>query len=220
MEYKDLKNIRYADAWKFQQELFTDNIERKNDHLPTSNTLIFCEHPHTITIGKNGHDENLLFDKSYLTQRGIDLFHIDRGGDITYHGPGQLVGYPIFDLEHYKIGIRQYIHNLEEIIIRLLASYNIAGQRLDGAAGVWLDTETPHLTRKICAFGVRCSRYITMHGFALNVNTDLSLFSLINPCGFVDKGVTSMQKELGYELDMDEIKTRTRALFEETFPNP
>lgn len=217
MQVKDLQTVRYADAWKIQQDLFANNISLKKNNLDTTNTLLLCEHPHTLTIGKNGKEENLLFGDQYLKERNIELFHIDRGGDITYHGYGQLVGYPIFDLENYNIGVRQYIYNLEEIIILLLASYNIKSERLEGAPGVWIDTDKPHLTRKICAFGVKCSHYITMHGFALNVNTDLSYFSLINPCGFVDKGVTSMQQELGEEVDMQEVKNRIIALFEKVF---
>lgn len=217
MIYEDLKNIEYGNAWEYQQELFATDIELKNKGLKTTNTLLFCEHPHTITIGKHGKQENLLFDESFLKEKGIALFQIDRGGDITYHGPGQLVAYPIFDLESYKIGLRQYICNIEEIIIKLLASYNIQAGRLEGAAGVWLDATEPQRTRKIAAIGVRSSRFITMHGLALNVNTDLSYFSLINPCGFVDRGVTSMQKELGHTLDMEEVKIRMKALFEEVF---
>ncbi len=162
-------------------------------------------------------DENLLFQESFLKEKGVSLFQIDRGGDITYHGPGQLVGYPIFDLESYNIGLRQYIFNLEEIIIRLLSSYNIQSERLNGAAGVWINTTIPSHTRKIAAIGVRSSRFVTMHGFALNINTDLSYFSLINPCGFIDKGVTSMEKELGYKVDMEEVKDKMRRLFEEIF---
>lgn len=217
MLYQDLKTISYADAWQYQHRLFDESIENKSKDLAVVNTLLFCEHPHTITIGKNGKDSNLLFNERYLSERGVELFHIDRGGDITYHGPGQLVGYPIFDLESYGIGIRQYIYNLEEIIIRLLASYGIQSERFHGAAGVWIDTDQPARTRKICAIGVRCSRFVTMHGFALNVNTDLSYFSLINPCGFVDKGMTSMSKELGFEIDMDDVKDRTEKIFREIF---
>lgn len=217
MQVEDLQIVRYEDAWKIQQDLFANNISLKKNDLETTNTLLLCEHPHTLTIGKNGKDENLLFGDQYLKERNIELFHIDRGGDITYHGYGQLVGYPIFDLENYNIGIRQYIYNLEEIIIQLLDSYNIKSERLEGAPGVWIDTDKPQRTRKICAFGVKCSHYITMHGFALNVNTDLSYFSLINPCGFVDKGVTSMQQELGTKVDMQEVKDRIVTLFEKIF---
>lgn len=217
MIYEDLKTIQYGDAWDYQQQLFAEALACKDKGIRPENHLLFCEHPHTITIGKHGKQENLLFQESYLKEKGVSLFQIDRGGDITYHGPGQLVGYPIFDLESYGIGLRQYIFNVEEIIIRLLQSYNIQSERLDGAAGVWIDTTIPSKTRKIAAIGVRSSRFVTMHGFALNVNTDLSFFSLINPCGFVDKGVTSMEKELGYRVDMEEVKEKTKNLFEEIF---
>lgn len=217
MIYNDLKSIEYGQAWEYQQELFADSLSCKDSHVSTENYLLFCEHPHVITIGKHGKHENLLFQKSFLKEKGVSLFQIDRGGDITYHGPGQLVGYPIFDLESYNIGLRQYIFNLEEIIIRLLSSYNIQSERLNGAAGVWIDTTIPSHTRKIAAIGVRSSRFVTMHGFALNINTDLSYFSLINPCGFIDKGVTSMEKELGYKVDMEEVKDKMRKLFEQIF---
>lgn len=217
MIYHDLKTIPYAQAWHYQQQLFDETLSLKAVGQPTQDHLIFCEHPHVITIGKHGKQENLLFDERLLDNRGVSLYHIDRGGDVTYHGPGQLVGYPVFDLENFGIGLRQYICNLEEIIIRLVALYGITAGRLAGAAGVWIDMDKPTQTRKIAAIGVRSSRYVTMHGFALNVNTDLSYFSLINPCGFVDKGVTSMGKELGYKVDMEEVKMRMKQLFEEVF---
>lgn len=217
MIYEDLKTIEYGRAWDYQQQLFAEALACKDKGIRPENHLLFCEHPHTITIGKHGKQENLLFQETYLKEKGVSLFQIDRGGDITYHGPGQLVGYPIFDLEFYSIGLRQYIFNVEEIIIRLLRTYDIRSERLDGAAGVWLDTTTPSKTRKIAAIGVRSSRFVTMHGFALNVNTDLSFFSLINPCGFIDKGVTSMEKELGYKVDMEEVKEKSKNLFEAIF---
>jgi lipoyl(octanoyl) transferase len=217
MIYEDLKTIEYGSAWNYQQQLFAEALDCKNKGIRPKNHLLFCEHPHTITIGKHGKQENLLFQETYLKEKGVSLFHIDRGGDITYHGIGQLIGYQIFDLESYGIGLRQYIFNVEEIIIRILQSYNIQSERLDGAAGVWLDTTTPAKTRKIAAVGVRSSRFVTMHGFALNVNTDLSFFSLINPCGFIDKGVTSIEKELGYRVNMEEVKEKAKNLFEEIF---
>lgn len=217
MIYQDLKNIAYKDAWDYQQQLFDAALKCKAEKQPAENHLLFCEHPHVITIGKHGKHENLLYQGDFLKNRGVELFQIDRGGDVTYHGPGQLVGYPIFDLESYHIGLRQYIHHLEEIIIRFLSVYGIKAERLEVAAGVWLDTDNPAKTRKIAAIGVRSSRFVTMHGFALNVNSDLSYFSLINPCGFVDKGVTSMEKELGYKVDMDKVKEKIKALFEEIF---
>lgn len=217
MIYEDLKTIEYGRAWDYQQQLFAEALSCKDKGTRPESHLLFCEHPHTITIGKHGKQENLLFQETYLKEKGVSLFQIDRGGDITYHGPGQLVGYPIFDLEAYGIGLRQYIFNVEEIIIRLLQTYNIRSERLNGAAGVWLDTNIPSKTRKIAAIGVRSSRFVTMHGFALNVNTDLSFFSLINPCGFIDKGVTSMEKVLGYKVDMEEVKEKGKNLFEALF---
>lgn len=217
MIYEDLKNIEYGQAWEYQQQLFAESISLKEKGMRPESHLLFCEHPHVITIGKHGKQENLLFQESFLKEKGVSLFQIDRGGDITYHGPGQLVGYPVFDLESFHVGLKQYIFNLEEIIIRFLATYNIQSERLQGAAGVWLDITDPARTRKIAAIGVRSSRFVTMHGFALNINTDLSYFSLINPCGFVDKGVTSMQQELGYPVDMDEAKEKIKALFKEVF---
>lgn len=217
MIYTDLRNVEYGYAWQYQQRLFAQALSLKDKGEKPENHLLFCEHPHVITIGKHGKYENLLYHDNFLKEKGVSLFQIDRGGDITYHGPGQLVGYPIFDLESFGIGLRQYIFNLEEIIIRFLALYNIQAERLDGAVGVWIDTSVPQRTRKIAAIGVRSSRFVTMHGFALNINTDLSFFSLINPCGFVDKGVTSLEKELGYKVDMEEVKDKMKALFEEVF---
>lgn len=217
MIYNDLGLIEYSDAWKVQTELFDQNIKAKQTGEETRNTLLLCEHPHVLTLGKSGKDENILFNEEALKQRGVSLFKIDRGGDVTYHGPGQIVGYPIFDLEIYKIGLKQYIHNVEDVIIKFLAYHNIQATRLDGAAGVWLDVDNPRLCRKICAIGVRSSRYVTMHGFALNVNTDMSYFSLINPCGFIDKGVTSVEKELGHKVDISEAKILLKSIFEEIF---
>lgn len=198
MIYEDLGIIEYGKAWDYQERLFAEALSCKEKELKPQSHLLFCEHPHVITIGKHGKQENLLFQEKFLKEKGISVFQIDRGGgDVTYHGPGQLVGYPIFDLESFNIGLRQYIFNVEEIIIRFLAGYNIQSERLAGAAGVWIDTAEPSKTRKIAAIGVRSSRFVTMHGFALNVNTDLSYFSLINPCGFIDKGVTSLKKRTG-----------------------
>ncbi|MDR1632701.1 MAG: lipoyl(octanoyl) transferase LipB [Dysgonamonadaceae bacterium] len=206
LEYADWGVTPYAEAYKKQKALFDTALERKMAHEPVCNTLIFCEHPHVITIGKNGSDANLLFPEEILKEKQVALFRVDRGGDITYHGPGQLVGYPILDLESFHIGLKEYIHRIEEAIIDLLAKYNIKGERLAGATGVWIDTGLPGKARKICAIGVRSSRYVTMHGFALNVSTDLDYFNLINPCGFKDKGVTSMEKELNREIGMEEVK--------------
>lgn len=215
-EFQDWGLIDYQEAWVKQQQLFDAAISAKKESGKAQNTLVFCEHPHVITIGKSGDRGNLLFDSQMLAQRGVSFYEIDRGGDVTYHGPGQIVGYPIFDLDQFGLGLKQYIHLLEEAIIRLLALYNVKGERLDSATGVWLDVGTPR-ARKICAIGVRSSRYITMHGFALNVNTDLSYFSLIHPCGFVDKGVTSLQQELGQELELDEVKMKLVGIMGELF---
>lgn len=217
ISYKDLGQIDYAEAWKLQTELFDANVDAKREGRQTENTLLFCEHPHVLTLGKSAKENNVLFDENFLKQKGVSLFHVDRGGDVTYHGLGQLVGYPIFDLDTFGLGLKQYVHLLEEIVIRLLSLYDLKAERLEGATGVWLDVDNPLQSRKICAIGVRSSRYITMHGFALNINTDLSYFSLINPCGFVDKGVTSMQKELGRELNMEVVKAQMRDLFLDLF---
>lgn len=217
MIFEDLKTIEYKGAWEYQQQLFDSTIEKKRNNEVTENRVLFCEHPHVITKGKNSEDANVLLSKELLKMRGVSLFQIDRGGDVTYHGYGQLVGYPIFDLESLHIGLRQYIFNLEEVVIRLLAEYNIEAGRLKSAAGVWLDFCDETKARKICAIGVRSSRFVTMHGLALNVNTDLSYFSLINPCGFIDKGVTSMEKELGRKIDMDEVKEKMEKIFKEVF---
>ena len=217
MIFEDLKAIEYGKAWEYQQQLFDGTIAKKQNREETENRVLFCEHPHVITKGKNSEEANVLLSEELLNMRGVSLFQIDRGGDVTYHGYGQLVGYPIFDLESLHIGLRQYIFNLEEVVIKLLATYDIKAGRMKSAAGVWLDFEDDAKARKICAIGVRSSRFVTMHGFALNVNTDLSYFSLINPCGFVDKGVTSMEVELGRKVDMDEVKKRIEGIFAEVY---
>ena len=215
--FTDWGLIPYAAAYEKQKELFEQALQAKSNGQKVNNTLIFCEHPHVITVGKNGKMSNLLYPENILKEKGVSLFHIDRGGDITYHGPGQLVVYPIFDLDSFHLGLKAYIHLLEEAVIKLLAGYNIKAERLQGATGVWLDTDNPQKTRKICAIGVRSNRYITMHGLALNINTDLNYFRLINPCGFIDKGVTSMQTELGKEIDLNAIKARLLKIFEDIF---
>ncbi len=201
--------IEYNQAWTKQEELFNAAINRKTKSEPTSNILVFCEHLHVYTLGKSGDEHNMLLNYIQLQGKDATFVKTNRGGDITYHGPGQLVGYPIFDLANFELGLKQYIYNVEEAIIKTLSYYNIATERLDGATGVWLDIGKP-TCRKICAIGVRSSRFVTMHGFALNVNTQLEYFKYINPCGFIDKGVTSMQKELDAEVDMEELKMRLR----------
>jgi len=216
IKYIDWGLSEYNEAWTKQETLFNDTIAKKLQNQPTENYLVFCEHPHVYTLGKSGDEHNMLLDFIQLQAKDAQFVKTNRGGDITYHGPGQVVGYPIFDLANFNLGLKQYIFNVEEAIIKTLACYNIESTRLEGATGVWLDVGKP-TARKICAIGVRSSRYVTMHGFALNVNTQLEYFNYINPCGFVDKGVTSMQKELGAELNMDELKTNLRAEIEKQF---
>jgi len=216
MGFMDWGIIPYSVAYEKQKELFEQALAAKSAGQKINNTLIFCEHPHVITVGKNGKISNLLLSESHLKEQGVSLFHINRGGDITYHGPGQLVVYPIFDLDSFHLGLKSYIYLLEEVIIRLLAGYGIKAERLEGATGVWLDTDNPKKARKISAIGVKTSRYVTMHGLALNINTDLNYFRFINPCGFVDKGVTSMQKELGREIDLNIVKKQLLEIFEMT----
>ncbi|GAB6011921.1 lipoyl(octanoyl) transferase LipB [Viscerimonas tarda] len=217
--YKDLGLKPYAEAWDYQLRLFNENIAAKAENRPTQNTLLLCEHPHVITIGRNGKEKNLLFSEEYLRDKGVTLFKTDRGGDITYHGPGQLVAYPVFDLETLHIGLKQYVNKLEEVMIRFLDQYNLKALRSEGATGVWLDDGTKG-PRKIGAIGVRSSRYITMHGFALNITTDLSYFSLINPCGFTDRGVTSLANETGQAPGMNEAKEKISKLFNDVLAPP
>lgn len=216
-KYKDLGRIDYADALECQTAAFNALLGVKAQGQTGESQLFFCEHQPVLTIGKSGKDSNLLIPEELLSMRGVSLFHINRGGDITYHGPGQITGYPVFDLDHWQLGLKQYIERLEEVIIRFLALYGIKGERLQGATGVWIDPEIPGRARKICAIGVKSSRYVTMHGFALNINTDLSYFSIINPCGFTDKGVTSLAKELGGEQDFELAKKQLHTLFAEFF---
>ena len=207
--YKDLGIVEYGSAWNYQEERFNRLVAHKREpelrELPQQ-YLLFCEHPHVYTLGKSGDEANLLIRAEFLKKINATYFKTNRGGDITYHGPGQIVGYPIVDLESLGIGLKQYVSLLEDAIIELLKSYGITATRMDGATGVWLDVDHPVKARKICAIGVRSSRYITMHGFALNVNTNLDYFTYINPCGFETKGVTSMGKELGKPLDFQQIK--------------
>ena len=207
IKYVDWNLISYADAWKQQQEVFDAMIAAKMDKQPTAamQQIVYCEHPHVYTLGKHGKPSNMLVNEEFLKKINASFYPIDRGGDITYHGPGQIVGYPLLDLENFNLSLKDYIYNIEECIIRTLAHYNIEGDRLAGATGVWLEKDSPR-ARKICAIGVRASRYVTMHGFAFNVNTDLKYFSYINPCGFVDKGVTSLHQELGHEVPLSEVK--------------
>ena len=216
IEYQDWRLVEYNEAWAKQESLFSSSIEKKLQGLPTYNYLIFCEHPHVYTLGKSGDEQNMLLNMIQLQAKHATFVHSNRGGDITYHGPGQVVGYPIFDLANFELGLKQYIFRIEEAIIQTLSLYRIPSTRLEGSTGVWLDVGEP-ACRKICAIGVRSSRYVTMHGFALNVNTQLEYFSYINPCGFFDKGVTSMEKELGGKVDMDELKVRLIECIEKQF---
>ncbi|HEY5498949.1 MAG TPA: lipoyl(octanoyl) transferase LipB [Bacteroidales bacterium] len=195
--------VEYAEAWNRQTELFNARVEAKKIQNNLPDLLVLCEHPPVYTLGKSGVIENLLASNQMLIDRSVSFFKTDRGGDITYHGPGQIVGYPIFDLEHFRIGLRQYLYNIEEAVILFLKEFNVKGERLEGATGVWIDVDVPGKTRKICAMGVKSSHFVTMHGLALNINTDLSFFQMINPCGFTNKGVTSLSVETGMEQDMD-----------------
>jgi lipoyl(octanoyl) transferase len=215
LTFLDLGLIRYHEAWDYQENLFRELMDRKLAGIsPVGGYLLFCEHPAVFTLGRSGQQGNLLISEAMLAGRGIEFYRINRGGDITFHGPGQIVGYPIIDLENYRLGIKSYIELLEGAVIRLLGRYGITAGRLEGATGVWLDAGKPP-ARKICAIGVRASRHITMHGFAFNINTDLSYYSLINPCGFTDKGVTSMERELGTAQDFGAIKSELRQILEE-----
>jgi lipoyl(octanoyl) transferase len=191
--FKDLGVIDYKEAWDYQENLFAEvtNIKIQNRDLPQCeqieylNYLLFCQHPHVYTLGKSGSQNNLLINSIQLQAKHASFYKINRGGDITYHGPGQLVAYPIIDMELFGLGVKAYVHALEEVVIRAIAKYGIIGDRLDGATGVWLDTDSKN-TRKICAIGIKTSRFVSMHGFAMNINTDLNYFNYINPCGFVD----------------------------------
>jgi lipoyl(octanoyl) transferase len=213
IKFRDLVLIEYKKAWDFQEKLFKESLELKSQNKEIPNYLLFCEHPNVYTIGKSGSENNLLLNNFELQKKGVSFFKTNRGGDITYHGPGQIVGYPIINLEAFSLGVKQYIFQLEEVIILTLKNYNINAERLEGATGVWIDTHNKLKARKICAIGVKASRWITMHGFAFNVNTDLNYYNYINPCGFTDKGVTSMEKELGEKLDFGEVKNLVKENF-------
>ncbi len=208
--FEDLGNSEYKKTWDYQnyllEKVIFEKAEKKNNpNVESSNYLLFVEHPHVYTLGKSGNENNLLLNYIQLQAKNAAFFHSDRGGDITYHGPGQIVGYPILDLENFEIGLRKYIWLMEESIINSIRELGIIGGRDENATGVWIDAGKTN-ARKICAIGVKSSRYVTMHGFALNVNTDLSYFSHINPCGFVDKGVTSISKETGTNIDLELVK--------------
>jgi len=221
--FEDLGLIGYQEAWDVQERRFNSLVEYKRN--PEGNRippryLLFCEHPHVYTLGKSGDEHNLLIRQDFLKKIDAAFYKTNRGGDITYHGPGQIVGYPILDLELLGIGLKQYITIIEDAIIELLYGYGIVATRMEGATGVWLDVDHPAKARKICAIGVRSSRYITMHGFALNVNTNLEYFSYINPCGFENKGVTSMEKEADRSQDFERIKIELKEILMRRFLAP
>ncbi|MHB1921383.1 MAG: lipoyl(octanoyl) transferase LipB [Chitinophagaceae bacterium] len=237
VRFQDLGLINYQTAWDYQEDLLQENIgikSRRRNSNPASSSpllnlpsgeeqeetchhLLFCEHPPVYTLGKSGLLENLLINNQQLKEKGIQFYTTNRGGDITFHGPGQLVGYPIFDLERMFTDIGKYLRYLEEVIIRTLASLGIRGERSAGETGVWMDAAIKSRARKICAMGVRCSRWVTMHGFAFNINTDLQYFNYIIPCGIADKQVTSLEKELGSRIDFQLIQDLVKKNFEEVF---
>jgi lipoyl(octanoyl) transferase len=219
--YQDIGLKGYKEAWDYQERIFRNLVEDKlhstGAKISHPGTLIFVEHYPVYTLGKSGSENNLLADRIQLRAKNVHFFRTDRGGDITYHGPGQIVGYPIFDLERMKISLREYIYQLEETIIRTIGVFGLPGARLTGATGVWIDPGIPGRARKICAIGVKASRYITMHGFAFNVNTDLTYFNYINPCGLTGKGVTSLEKELGQKQDFEKVKQLVRDHLKQVF---
>lgn len=227
IEYKDLGRLSYLEAWDLQEKLLQANVALKtqaridgiNDpfQVATQQYLLFVEHPHVYTLGKSGDIAHVLISEQEMHELGISFFHTNRGGDITYHGPGQLVGYPILDLEKHYTDIGKYLRNLEQVIINVLAHYGIKGERSDGETGVWIEPSVKGRERKICAMGVRCSRWITMHGFAFNINADLSYFGHIVPCGIQDKQVASLDKELGRTVDIEEVKELVRKEFYNLF---
>jgi lipoyl(octanoyl) transferase len=228
IEFQDLGLRRYQEVWDYQESLLKENATIKTTcrqsaetilpvMVPTKHHLLFLEHNPVYTLGKSGKYEHLLINEKDCAARGIEYFHINRGGDITFHGPGQLVGYPILDLEKFKPDLGWFLRSLEEVIILTLAEYGLKGDRSPGETGVWLDPQIPGKERKICAMGIKCSRWITMHGFAININTDLNYFNFILPCGIQNKQVTSLAKELGREISMEEVKYKVKKNFEKVF---
>lgn len=226
--FEDLGIIEYGQAWNYQETLLQHNVglktEARNSEIEiaakdvkTLNHFLICEHPAVFTLGKSGDISHLLINETQLQEKEIGFYKTNRGGDITFHGLQQIVGYPILDLEKFTTDIGLYLRNLEEVIIKTIAEFGIKGERSKGETGVWIQPDTPGKARKICAIGVRCSRWITMHGFALNVNTDLSYFNLIIPCGIQNKQVTSIEKEVGQKVDYEEVKSRIKFYFNEVF---
>ncbi len=232
VEFRDLGSMDYKSAWDYQEKLLKENLEIKASvysgerqsfdadpgyDLPTRHYLLFVEHPPVYTLGKSGKMDHVLINETERKEKGIEFFQTNRGGDITFHGPEQIVGYPILDLEKFYTDIGRYLRELEEVIIRTLAEYGIRGERSKGETGVWIDAGIAGKERKICAMGVRCSRWVTMHGFALNVNTNLDYFNHIIPCGIQDKKVSSIRQELGREVELAEVKEKLKHHFEEVF---
>ena len=223
VDLEDLGLIDYKQCWDYQTKLFDESVQLKiknrkfpEDRVSTKNHLIFCEHPHVYTLGKSGHLKNLLIDGQKRKEKNISFYKINRGGDITYHGPGQLVVYPILDLDYFFSDIHKYLRLLEEAVILTLNDYGIAGKRLDGFTGVWIDADKDS-PRKICAIGVKCSRWVTMHGIGFNINSNLDYFKHIVPCGIEDKSVTSLQRETNKKIDMEELKLRFKKKFKILF---
>ncbi len=229
LQFEDLGKMRYKPCWNYQEEVFKSVIARKiarrdtiSDEekadlpLPTSH-LLFVEHPHVLTLGRSGNAENVIVSPEQLAELGVDYFPINRGGDITYHGPGQLVAYPIIDLDQFFTDIHKYLRYLEEGVIRTCADFGVVAGRIDGQTGVWVDIEAGNGARKICAFGVKCSRWVTMHGLAFNIDSDLNFFDLIIPCGISDKGVTSLSKEVGRTISLEEVKPKLRQHLQDLF---
>jgi lipoyl(octanoyl) transferase len=218
--FKDLGLRSYKEVWDLQEVLLKQNVEKKSTDESRGSTihhLLFVEHPPVYTLGKSGKEEHVLINEETLQQKGIEYFHINRGGDITFHGPDQLVGYPILDLDKFKTDLGWYLRSLEQVMIDTMAEYGLKGERSKGETGVWMDVGIKGKERKICAMGIKCSRWVTMHGFAFNVNTDLSYFNFIIPCGIQNKQVTSLQKELGHRVDMHELKEKVKRNFENIF---
>ncbi|MGV4414142.1 lipoyl(octanoyl) transferase LipB [Chryseobacterium sp. T1] len=224
VKFQDLGTKDYIPTWDYQESLLKENIDIKisnrslspEEQAITSNHLLFVEHPHVYTLGKSGHEENLLANEDLLKKIDATYVKVNRGGDITYHGFGQIVGYPILDLENFYTDIHRYMRDLEEVIIRTIAEYGIIGERSTGETGVWLDVGKPY-ARKICAMGVKASRWVTIHGFALNVNTDMKYFDYIVPCGITDKQVTSLKNELEREVNIEEVKSKIKKHFADVF---
>lgn len=218
--FEDLGIRRYKDAWDYQEKLLKENTEKKlteEGRQKTVHHLLFVEHSPVYTLGKSGHEENVLISSEEMERNGIEYFHINRGGDITFHGPQQIVGYPILDLDKFKTDLGWYLRSLEEVIILTLAYFGLKGERSKGETGVWMEPNMKGKERKICAMGIKCSRWVTMHGFAFNVNTDLKYFDNIIPCGIQNKQVTSLQKELGVKVDYEEAKQILKHNFEKVF---